>query len=200
MSESTPQYTPVPPDDLKRTLTLARPDMDQTLPHIGVVGDTYTITISSEETAGHFCVIDMHVPPSGGPPRTGMTLKRPSSCLKARWKLRSVARSPSCAPARPSTSLRTHRISSITLRRSRSVCFAFARLQGRRSSSRRWAFPWRLAPPLRPSSTRISSSSSWRKPKHLLRSIGLSSWRKRSKFNLPATWGLAMAVGCRAVT
>jgi hypothetical protein len=32
MSESTTPYPPVPPDDLKRALTTARPDTDQTLP------------------------------------------------------------------------------------------------------------------------------------------------------------------------
>ena len=67
MPESTSQYPPVPPDDLTRRLTVARPNTDQTLPHIGLVGDTYTITISGEETDGRFCVIDMHVPPGGGP-------------------------------------------------------------------------------------------------------------------------------------
>jgi quercetin dioxygenase-like cupin family protein len=55
----------IPPDDLKRTLTLAQPDK---LPHIGLVGDTYTITLSGEDTNGHFCLIDMHIPPGGGPP------------------------------------------------------------------------------------------------------------------------------------
>lgn len=68
MSESTTQYPPVPPDDLNRMLTIARPDSDQILPHIGLVGDTYTITISGDDTAGRFCVIDMHIPPGGGPP------------------------------------------------------------------------------------------------------------------------------------
>ena len=68
MSESPAQYPPIPPDDLQRTLTLARPDTDETLPHIGLVGDTYTIVVSGEETAGRFCVIDMHIPPGGGPP------------------------------------------------------------------------------------------------------------------------------------
>ncbi len=68
MSESTAQYPPLPPDDLQRTLTLARPDTDQTLPYIGIVGDTYTITVSGDETNGRFCVIDMHIPPGGGPP------------------------------------------------------------------------------------------------------------------------------------
>ena len=59
---------PIPPDDLTRTLTLARPNTDQNLPHIGLVGDTYTITVSGADTAGRFCVIDMHIPPGGGPP------------------------------------------------------------------------------------------------------------------------------------
>jgi len=52
---------------LTEALTLARPDNDQTLPHIGLVGDTYTITVSGDETNGRFCVIDMHIPPGGGP-------------------------------------------------------------------------------------------------------------------------------------
>lgn len=55
----------VPPDDPKRSLTLAQPDE---LPHIGLVGDTYTITVTGEDTGGRFCVIDMHIPPGGGPP------------------------------------------------------------------------------------------------------------------------------------
>jgi quercetin dioxygenase-like cupin family protein len=58
----------LPPDDPHRNLVLARPDDDQTLPHIGVVGDTYTILLTSEDTAGRYCLIDMLVPPGGGPP------------------------------------------------------------------------------------------------------------------------------------
>ena len=61
-------YPPLPADDLTRTLTLARPNSDPKLPHIGLVGDTYTITVDGVETAGRFCVIDMHIPPGGGPP------------------------------------------------------------------------------------------------------------------------------------
>jgi quercetin dioxygenase-like cupin family protein len=67
MFEKTPQYPSLPPDDPKRNLTIAQPDTDQSLPHIGVVGDTYTITVSGDETNGRFCVIDMHIPPGGGP-------------------------------------------------------------------------------------------------------------------------------------
>ena len=55
----------IPPDSPKRNLTLTQPD---NLPHIGLVGDTYTITVTGEQTDGRFCVIDMHIPPGGGPP------------------------------------------------------------------------------------------------------------------------------------
>ena len=68
MDELTSQYPPLPADDLKRSLTLAQIDQEKTLPHIGLVGDTYTITVTGAETAGRFCVIDMHIPPGGGPP------------------------------------------------------------------------------------------------------------------------------------
>ncbi len=56
----------VPPDDLRRELVFAQPDTK--LPHIGVVGDTYTILLTGKDTAGKFCLINMHVPPGGGPP------------------------------------------------------------------------------------------------------------------------------------
>ena len=59
---------PVPPDDLKRHLKIARPDTDQTLPHFGIVGNTYTILLSGDDTNGRYCLVDMHVPPGGGPP------------------------------------------------------------------------------------------------------------------------------------
>ena len=60
-----PALPGIPLDNPKRSLTLAQPD---NLPHIGLVGDTYTITVTGEETEGRFCVIDMHIPPEGGPP------------------------------------------------------------------------------------------------------------------------------------
>ncbi len=59
---------PIPPDDPRRYLALARPDEDGSLPHKGVVGDTYTILLRGEDTAGRYTLIDMHVPPGGGPP------------------------------------------------------------------------------------------------------------------------------------
>jgi quercetin dioxygenase-like cupin family protein len=62
------RQVPIPPADPQRSLVLARLDEDQNLPHIGMVGDTYTILLSGEDTAGRYCLIDMHVPPGGGPP------------------------------------------------------------------------------------------------------------------------------------
>jgi quercetin dioxygenase-like cupin family protein len=57
----------IPKDDLQRSLTLSQSD-DPQLPHIGLAGDTYTILLMGEDTAGRYCLIDMHVPPGGGPP------------------------------------------------------------------------------------------------------------------------------------
>jgi mannose-6-phosphate isomerase-like protein (cupin superfamily) len=57
----------IPADDLTRILTVASSD-DSSRPHIGIVGDTYTVLLSGSETAGRFCLIDMHIPPGGGPP------------------------------------------------------------------------------------------------------------------------------------
>jgi quercetin dioxygenase-like cupin family protein len=58
----------IPADDPGRVLTHVSPDTDESLPHLGVVGDTYTILVSGQETAGRYTLIDMHVPPGGGPP------------------------------------------------------------------------------------------------------------------------------------
>src|SRR5450432_413767 len=60
--------TPLPADNLARTLKVARPDTDEALRHLGLVGDTYTILLSGEQTGGRYCLIDMHIPPGGGPP------------------------------------------------------------------------------------------------------------------------------------
>ncbi len=67
-SPASPQHPAIPPDDPHRLLAVARPDEDQALPHLGLVGDTYTILLSGDDTAGRYTLIDMHVPPGGGPP------------------------------------------------------------------------------------------------------------------------------------
>jgi quercetin dioxygenase-like cupin family protein len=57
----------IPADDLRRNLAVRNAD-NSNAPHLGVVGDTYTILLSGMDTAGRFTLIDMHVPPGGGPP------------------------------------------------------------------------------------------------------------------------------------
>jgi quercetin dioxygenase-like cupin family protein len=66
-AESTPP-APIPDDDPGRVLTHVSPDTDESLTHLGVVGDTYTILVSGADTAGRYTLIDMYVPPGGGPP------------------------------------------------------------------------------------------------------------------------------------
>jgi len=66
-SAPAPQPEPVPPDDPRRELTVARAD-DPGLPHLSVVGDTYTVLLSGDDTGDRFTLIDMYVPPGGGPP------------------------------------------------------------------------------------------------------------------------------------
>jgi len=35
---------------------------------VSVVGDTYRITVSNEQTIGAYALVDMLIPPNGGPP------------------------------------------------------------------------------------------------------------------------------------
>jgi mannose-6-phosphate isomerase-like protein (cupin superfamily) len=60
--------SPIPADNPRRKLTVARANQGKGLPHLGVVGDTYTILLSGHDTNGRYCLIDMLVPPGGGPP------------------------------------------------------------------------------------------------------------------------------------
>jgi quercetin dioxygenase-like cupin family protein len=63
-SETAPQ---IPDDDPARTATIVNADSDD-IPHISLAGDTYTILLKGSDTAGRYTLIDMHVPPGGGPP------------------------------------------------------------------------------------------------------------------------------------
>ncbi len=58
---------PLPPDDPSRQLAHVRPD-DPALRHVAVAGNTYTILLAGADTAGRFALIDVLVPPDGGPP------------------------------------------------------------------------------------------------------------------------------------
>jgi quercetin dioxygenase-like cupin family protein len=68
MSSASEQVTAIPADDPARVLTIARPDTDKSLVHVAIAGDTYTIVVTGKDTAGRYTLIDMHVPPGGGPP------------------------------------------------------------------------------------------------------------------------------------
>lgn len=57
----------IPADDLTRQVTVADPDAPGAT-HIAVVGDTYTVVLSGEDTGGRFSMIDMLVPAGSGPP------------------------------------------------------------------------------------------------------------------------------------
>jgi quercetin dioxygenase-like cupin family protein len=63
-----PSQPSLPDDDLSRSLTVAQPNTDQRLEHLAVVGDTYTILVDGAQTKGRYTLIDMLIPPGGGPP------------------------------------------------------------------------------------------------------------------------------------
>jgi hypothetical protein len=83
--------TPLPADDLKRSVAVARPESDPSLPHIGLAGDTYTILLSGDDTDGRFCLIDMLIPPGGGPPPHRHDFEESFSLLEGDIDLYSVA-------------------------------------------------------------------------------------------------------------
>ena len=58
---------PIPADDPARTLTLAGIDAPGAR-HLAVAGGAYTVLVTGAQTAGRYCLIDMLVPPGGGPP------------------------------------------------------------------------------------------------------------------------------------
>jgi mannose-6-phosphate isomerase-like protein (cupin superfamily) len=66
MPDSTSRAAALPADDLSRALALTQVEGPNAR-HVGLVGNTYTITVASEDTGDRFCVVDMHVPPGGGP-------------------------------------------------------------------------------------------------------------------------------------
>ena len=64
----------IPPDDARRKLTMANPE-DPNMRHISVAGGTYTILVTGEQTGGRYSLIDMLVPPGGGPPAAPSRLR-----------------------------------------------------------------------------------------------------------------------------
>jgi quercetin dioxygenase-like cupin family protein len=55
----------------RRTIpsALSRSPIRTSLPcRISIAGDTYTILVSGAQSGARYCLIDMHIPPDGGPP------------------------------------------------------------------------------------------------------------------------------------
>jgi quercetin dioxygenase-like cupin family protein len=59
---------PIPADDPARALAAVPPADSPGLRHLAIAGGIYTILVSGEDTAGRMCVVEMRVPPGGGPP------------------------------------------------------------------------------------------------------------------------------------
>jgi quercetin dioxygenase-like cupin family protein len=57
----------LPDDDRERPLTVASLDAPG-MPIVAVAGGTYTILVTGDQTEGRYTLIDMVVPPGGGPP------------------------------------------------------------------------------------------------------------------------------------
>ena len=124
----------VPPDDPRRHLTVARPDEDQSLRHIGLVGDTYTILVTTPSST---CTSRR----AAAPLHTATTLKKCS--LSSTVRLSSVfeARASSPGRAKLSMSRLTHFTASGTLLARQRGFYACALRPGRRSSSSPWVHP-----------------------------------------------------------
>jgi len=58
----------LPADDLSRALTALQAETDSGLPHVALVGDVYTILMKGEQTGGRYALVDLFIPPGGGPP------------------------------------------------------------------------------------------------------------------------------------
>ena len=87
--------------------------------HLGVVSDTYTILLSGMDTAGRFTLIDMHVPPGGGPPPHRPDFEETFILLDGELQTTFRGESVLCALEKRSTFQRTILTNSITPRRSR---------------------------------------------------------------------------------
>ena len=57
----------IPPDNPGRALSVASSEASEAR-HISIAGNTYTILLTGGDTDGRYCLIDMHIPPGGGPP------------------------------------------------------------------------------------------------------------------------------------
>ncbi len=144
----------IPPDDPKRSLADARPNEDESLPHLGIVGDTYTILLSGKDTNGQYCLIDMYVPPGGGPGPHRHDFEESFTFLRARLRQPFAERNQLCEKAKPSTFRQTRRTSFKTKATNPRACSASVRLPVRKNFLWKSAFRWRAERPLLQNSTK----------------------------------------------
>jgi mannose-6-phosphate isomerase-like protein (cupin superfamily) len=67
-SPAPPPAAALPPDDPGRRLTVVPAPDTAGLRHLAIAGGIYTLILAGDDTAGRFCVVEMRVPPGGGPP------------------------------------------------------------------------------------------------------------------------------------
>jgi quercetin dioxygenase-like cupin family protein len=60
--------TNLPADDVNRTIKIVNADTQTDLKHLSLAGNTYTMLLTGEDTAGEYDLIDMYIAPGGGPP------------------------------------------------------------------------------------------------------------------------------------
>lgn len=164
----------IPPDDLRRNLAIAKPNEDQTLPHIGLAGDTYTILLTGADTGGSYCLIDMLVPPGGGPPPHRHDFEEMFSVLEGEIEvtfrgLRSILRAGETAniPANA-----PHHFRNVLQRPARLLCLCSP--AGQENFFCQSGFRSRPERPHRPNSTKRHKTPSKQKPKPSLQSTGRS--------------------------
>ena len=89
----------IPADNLNRHLIVASAD-DPTAVHLSLVGNTYTILVSGEDTAGRYSLIDMYVPPGGAPPPHRHDFEESFTVLEGEIEANFAARSSRCERGR----------------------------------------------------------------------------------------------------
>jgi quercetin dioxygenase-like cupin family protein len=179
----------IPNDNPKRKAVFARPDGDQSLTHLGIVGDNYTILLTGQDTAGRYCLIDMLVPPGGGPPPHRHDFEEMFTLLEGELEFifrgaKSALRTgetvniPANAP---------HQFRNLAGRPARYAC---VRQRGRMSFLRPSASPSRIGQCRRQNLTQQPKPHSKQKPKSSLPNIGqsycfherikITSWRNQT--------------------
>jgi len=155
---SSQKGSPIPPDNPQRKLSVANSESAK-MRHLSVGGGTYTILLTGKETAGRYCLIDMHVPPGAGPPPHRHDFEEMFTVLDGEIELTFRGKK-STASAGDTVNIPAnapHWFKNIPRRQH--ACSACARPLGRKNSS--WRLPTRstAVPHRHPSSPRKNKGS-----------------------------------------